>query len=137
MLTLSGRSPHGMSLADARALRDREWEARERAYHESALRELNSLVRKYNALAPYAVRRAYHVRDAELGRAYEEGGEDVLRDIEGRSRSSGAERFGLRRCSTSDDEGDGSDYRRGRTVSGRRPEAPRSLLGVVWGRRWT
>ncbi|KAI9434410.1 hypothetical protein F5148DRAFT_83597 [Russula earlei] len=52
MLTLSGRSLHGMSLADARALRDREWEARERAYHESALRELNLLVRKYNALAP-------------------------------------------------------------------------------------
>ncbi|KAI9512191.1 hypothetical protein F5148DRAFT_1164690, partial [Russula earlei] len=95
MLTLSCRSPHGMSLADARAESDREWDAHERAYHESPLRELNSLVRKYNALAPFAVRRAYHVRDVELGRAYEDGGEDVLREIEGRC-SSGAKR----RCST-------------------------------------
>ncbi|KAI9508158.1 hypothetical protein F5148DRAFT_1199302 [Russula earlei] len=135
MLTLSGRSLHGMSLADTRALRDREWEARERAYHESALRELNLLVRKYNALAPYAVRRAYHVQDADLGRAYEEGGEDVLREIEGRSRSSGAKRSG--EVLDSDDEGGGVTI----GVGVRSPGAVLRLrdLFLEWfgGRRWT
>jgi hypothetical protein len=84
MITLSQRPPRELSLADVRALRDGEWERRERAYHESALAEVNALVRKYNALAPYAVRRAYYVRDVELGRAYEESGEEILRELGGR-----------------------------------------------------
>jgi len=90
MLTLSGSRPslRELSLAEARALRDEEWEARERAYHESALEEVNALVRKYNALAPYAVRRAYYVRDVELAREYEESGEDILRELGGRLRGS-------------------------------------------------
>ena len=86
MLTLSRRPLYELSLADMRALRDSEWEARERAYHESALAEANALVRKYNALAPYAVRRSYYVLDVELGRAYEESGEDILRELGGRLR---------------------------------------------------
>jgi hypothetical protein len=81
MLTLSHRPLGELSLADAQALRDREWEAREKAYHESALAEVNALVRKYNALAPYAVRRAYYVRDVELGRTFEESGEDILLEL--------------------------------------------------------
>lgn len=84
MITLSQRPPREMSLADVRALRDGEWETRERAYHESALAEVNALVRKYNVLAPYAVRRAYYVRDVELGRAYGESGEEILRELGGR-----------------------------------------------------
>ncbi|KAH9981831.1 hypothetical protein BJV74DRAFT_879129 [Russula compacta] len=90
MLTLSPRPLYELSLADVRALRDGEWEARERAYHESALVEVNALVRKYNALAPYAVRRPYYVLDVELGRAYEESGEDILGELGGRLRNSGA-----------------------------------------------
>jgi len=90
MLTLSGRPLRGLSLADLRALRDREWEAREGAYHESALAEVNALVRKYNALAPYVVRKAYYVRDVELDRAYEESAEDTIRELGERSRGSGA-----------------------------------------------
>lgn len=86
MLTLSRQPLRELSLADARALRDREWEAREKAYHESALAEVNSLVRKYNALAPYVVRRAYYVLDVELDRAYEEGAEDIIRELAVRSR---------------------------------------------------
>ena len=82
MLTLSRQPPlRELSLADAQALRDREWEAREAAYHESALAEVNALVRKYNALAPYAVRRVYYVLDVELDRAYEEGAEDIIREL--------------------------------------------------------
>lgn len=90
MLILSGRPLRELSLVDLRALRDREWEARESAYHESALAEVNALMRKYNALAPYAVRRTYYVRDAELERAYEESAEDIIQELEGRLRDSGA-----------------------------------------------
>jgi hypothetical protein len=91
MLTLSRQPLRGLSLADAQALRDREWEAREKAYHESALAEVNTLVRKYNTLAPYAVRKAYYVRDVELDRAYEEGAEDIVQELAGRFRGSQAQ----------------------------------------------
>ena len=89
MLTISGRPLRGLSVGYLRALRDKEWEARERAFHESALAEVNAFVRKYNALAPYAVRRAYYVRDVELDRAYEESAEDIIQELEERLRSSG------------------------------------------------
>ncbi|KAI9447735.1 hypothetical protein H4582DRAFT_1841827 [Lactarius indigo] len=77
------------SLADVRALRDGEWETREKAYHDSALVEVNSLVRKYNALAPYTVRKAYYVREVELANIYDQSAEEVLREIEQRLRDSG------------------------------------------------
>ncbi|KAH7930633.1 hypothetical protein BV22DRAFT_1000059 [Leucogyrophana mollusca] len=74
-----------LSVTDITSTRDREWEERERAYHDMAVAELNSLVRKYNGLAPYAVRRPYYSRDAELAKVYEESGEDILRGISERS----------------------------------------------------
>ncbi|KAH9062251.1 hypothetical protein EDB87DRAFT_330067 [Lactarius vividus] len=76
------------SSADVRALRDGEWETRERAYHDSALAEVNSLVRKYNALAPYAVRKAYYVREVELANMYDQSAEEILGEIERRLRGS-------------------------------------------------
>ncbi|TCD61363.1 hypothetical protein EIP91_008553 [Steccherinum ochraceum] len=83
MLTIS--QPTGLlpklTVAEAGALQDAEWEARERAYHDSAIDELNSLVRKYNGLAPYAVRRPYYLRSAELEKAYRDSAEDILRGI--------------------------------------------------------
>jgi DnaJ homolog subfamily C member 28 len=91
MLTLSRHPLRELSLADAQALRDKEWEAREKAYHESALAEVNALVRKHNALAPYAVRRAYYVRDVELDRAYEEGAEDIIQELAGRFHRDGSQ----------------------------------------------
>ncbi|KAI0722292.1 hypothetical protein C8T65DRAFT_628868 [Cerioporus squamosus] len=75
-----------LSLADITSMRDPDWEKKERGYHETALEEVNSLVRKYNGLAPYAVRRAYYMRDAELDRMYKEAGEDILRGLEERAR---------------------------------------------------
>ncbi|OJT09509.1 hypothetical protein TRAPUB_14008 [Trametes pubescens] len=75
-----------LTLADVTALRDPEWEARERGYHDTALEELNSLVRKYNGLAPYAVRRPYYMRSVELERVYAEAGEDILRGLEERAK---------------------------------------------------
>ncbi|KAG2073545.1 hypothetical protein BDR04DRAFT_1010276 [Suillus decipiens] len=84
-----------LSLGNATSLRDREWEERERSYHDTAVAELNSLVRKYNALAPYSVRRPYYSREAELAKAYQDCGDDILRgiserrgDIHGRSNAS-------------------------------------------------
>ncbi|KAL4081508.1 hypothetical protein V8B97DRAFT_1863572 [Scleroderma yunnanense] len=71
-----------LSLATVMAMRDREWEDRERSYHDTAIAELNSLVRKYNAMAPYAVRRPYYTREVELDKTYEECGEEILRAVE-------------------------------------------------------
>ena len=75
-----------LTLADVTSMRDPEWENKERSYHETALEEVNSLVRKYNGLAPYAVRRAYYMRAAELDRVYKEAAEDILRGLEERAR---------------------------------------------------
>ena len=58
-------------------MRDPEWEERERSYHETALGEVNSLVRKYNAVAPYIARRALYTRNVELERLYKEGAKEI------------------------------------------------------------
>jgi DnaJ homolog subfamily C member 28 len=76
---------HTLTLTDITALRDHEWEARERSYHDKAVEDINSLVRKYNGLAPYAVRRPYYVRDVELEKAYEDTGLVILRGIKERA----------------------------------------------------
>jgi DnaJ family protein C protein 28 len=47
-------------------------------YHEESIKQLNSTVRKYNGAAPYAVRRPYFSRSAELDRCYERSAEVVL-----------------------------------------------------------
>ncbi|KAI0045118.1 hypothetical protein FA95DRAFT_1589912 [Auriscalpium vulgare] len=83
-----------LTLADVTNLRDTEWEARERAYHDSALAEINSLVRKYNALAPYAVRRPYYALAAELEKAYSESGTDILAGVDERLSDSESSRRG-------------------------------------------
>ncbi|KAG1833547.1 hypothetical protein EV424DRAFT_1479781 [Suillus variegatus] len=70
-----------LSLGSVTSLRDREWEERECSYHDTAIAELNSLVRKYNALAPYSVRRPYYSREAELAKVYQDCGDDILREI--------------------------------------------------------
>jgi hypothetical protein len=74
-----------LALADVTALRDPEWEARERSYHDKAVEEINSLVRKYNGLAPYAVRRVYYARDLELKKAFEDAGLEILQGIKERT----------------------------------------------------
>ncbi|KAI0832799.1 hypothetical protein BC628DRAFT_1407189 [Trametes gibbosa] len=74
-----------LTLEDVTALRDPEWEERERGYHDTALAELNSLVRKYNGLAPYAVRRPYYMRSVELEKVYKEASEDILRGLADRA----------------------------------------------------
>lgn len=83
MLTLS-RPPSellSLSLDDCKALRDSEWETRERAYHDIAIGEVNSAVRRYNGVAPYPIRRPLYDRTAELKRVYESGAEEILKAI--------------------------------------------------------
>lgn len=63
---------------DIRAHRDAEWLAREASYHNVAIDELNSLVRKYNGVAPAVVRRPYYVLSSELERAYNDAAEEIL-----------------------------------------------------------
>lgn len=82
---------HRITLADVTDLRDPDWEHRERRYHDTALKDLNSLVRNYNGVAPAAVRRAYYLRDIELQKAYENAAHDILLGIEERIRQGGGD----------------------------------------------
>lgn len=83
MLTLSQPAAllPKVTLADITALRDAEWENRERAFHDQAIEEVNALVRKYNGLAPYAVRRAYYSRSVELDKVYRDAAQDILQGL--------------------------------------------------------
>ncbi|TFK43936.1 hypothetical protein BDQ12DRAFT_623193 [Crucibulum laeve] len=63
---------------DIRVVRDPNWLQRESSYHETFISQVNSLVRKYNALAPYSVRRPYYLRTAEVDKMYEVCVEDIV-----------------------------------------------------------
>lgn len=77
---------HTISLQDIKSLRDPAWVERERKYHETAIEEVNSLVRKYNGLAPYSVRRPYYDRSVEIDRLYDGCAEDISRELADRAR---------------------------------------------------
>jgi DnaJ homolog subfamily C member 28 len=89
MLTLSQpmTQPSKHSLTTIASLRDKEWEDRERAYHDVAIEDLNSLVRKHNAMAPYVVRRPYYIRRVELEKMYADCAEDILNGLTERMRN--------------------------------------------------
>lgn len=63
------------------SLRDQEWEEKEASYHEHAIKEINSIIRKYNAIAPYAVRRGLCTRKGELERCYSSSGEKIWQEL--------------------------------------------------------
>jgi len=69
---------HTVTISDVTAFRDTEWQRREQKYHQVALEEVNALVRKYNGLAPYAVRRAYLVRSVEYESLFEACAQDIF-----------------------------------------------------------
>lgn len=110
MLTIS--QPPGLlpslTLADVTSLRDPEWEAKEEKYHDTAVGELNALVRKYNGLAPYAVRKSYYMRSAELEKAFRDAGEDILRGLAERASSRGGRKAGSGGASDDDSLAAGS-----------------------------
>ncbi|KAJ7730863.1 hypothetical protein DFH07DRAFT_929584 [Mycena maculata] len=82
-LTLDGVA----AAPDVRAFRDPAWAAREAAYHAAALAEVNERVRRYNAMAPYAVRRPLYTLEAELAGVYVRGVEEVARGVAERARA--------------------------------------------------
>lgn len=59
-------------------MRDAEWEQKERGYHEHAIAELNSQVRRYNGIAPPSVRRGLFTVEGELTRCYANCGQYIL-----------------------------------------------------------
>lgn len=69
-----------LTLADT-PMRDPEWEKREEKYHKEAIEDINRLVRKYNGVAPYSVRRAYMPLSVELEKMYKECREDILEEV--------------------------------------------------------
>ncbi|EIN11057.1 hypothetical protein PUNSTDRAFT_101046 [Punctularia strigosozonata HHB-11173 SS5] len=79
------------NLSAATSLRDSSWEQQEKSYHDAAIKEINDAVRRYNGIAPYAVRRAYHDREQELRRCYERCGEAIVRELEERIKVLGKE----------------------------------------------
>ncbi|GAA5826009.1 hypothetical protein JCM3770_001195 [Rhodotorula araucariae] len=68
------RSSEGLTRAVVREIRDGwtdpAWEAKERAYHEASVSSLNELIRKYNIIAPYNVRRPLLALHAELNATF-------------------------------------------------------------------
>ncbi|GAA5945278.1 hypothetical protein JCM10213_001508 [Rhodosporidiobolus nylandii] len=64
--------------------RDEVWEARERAYHDVALLDLNNLTRKYNVIAPYHVRRQLLSLSVELDRAIKACAPAVAKELQRR-----------------------------------------------------
>lgn len=81
-------------LDDIKNHRDSEWIAKEKSYHETAVNKLNSLVRNYNGLAPYAVRRAYYSREAEIEKLYKDCSPVILKALSERDVGNTAVRSG-------------------------------------------
>jgi hypothetical protein len=82
MLTLDGQFNLSRVNADSlKKLRDDEWEGRERSFHDAALTEVNSLIRKCNNIAPLATHRSYLERSSELERVYEDSAEAIIEKI--------------------------------------------------------
>ncbi|XP_006456854.1 hypothetical protein AGABI2DRAFT_212040 [Agaricus bisporus var. bisporus H97] len=81
---------HKITFDEVKALRDPDWIKKEQSYHDTAIAELNSLVRKYNGLAPHAVRKSYYyTREGEIDRMYEASAKDVMKELEERLRDPG------------------------------------------------
>ncbi|CDO69584.1 hypothetical protein BN946_scf184759.g24 [Trametes cinnabarina] len=79
--------------------------------------ELNSLVRKYNGMAPYAVRRPYYTRSVELERVYKEAAPDILAGLEERAKGTLGRRPGYAATAPADENDEaGGDGAGGSTI---------------------
>jgi hypothetical protein len=65
--------------------RDEDWATRERAYHESAVAGVNSMIRKYNMVAPQSVRMSITSVDAELSLCYKDCENLIKEELKRRS----------------------------------------------------
>ncbi|KAH7343758.1 hypothetical protein B0J17DRAFT_643836 [Rhizoctonia solani] len=74
--TLEALTPESVS-----KLRDDEWEQQEAKFHEAAIRDTNEAIRRYNAVAPFIVRRPLLTRQSELARCYAQAAEGIVTNI--------------------------------------------------------
>ncbi|KAG9118812.1 hypothetical protein FRC07_006490 [Ceratobasidium sp. 392] len=65
----------------ATRLRDVEWERQEEKFHDAAIRDANDAIRRYNTVAPYAVRRPLLTRQAEMARCYASAGDLIVAGV--------------------------------------------------------
>lgn len=79
-----------LTVEAVKRMRDPEWESRERSYHDTALEEVNSQIRRHNGLAPFPARRGYLMRQYELERCYEDSSLEIIRTVEERLASGDA-----------------------------------------------
>lgn len=66
--------------------RDPEWEERERGYHEKSVANLNSLIRKYNVVAPPSARAPVTSVELELKACFEECAALIKTELEKRAK---------------------------------------------------
>lgn len=83
MLSLQPLTPS--IIAQSGDYRDPEWEARERDYHEISVRNLNSLIRKYNVVAPPTARAPVTSVEIELAACYRECASLLKQELEKRA----------------------------------------------------
>lgn len=74
-------------IRDAGEYRDPEWEARERAYHEKSVINLNSLIRKYNVVAPPSARSPVTSVESELAGCYRDCAPLIRQELERRAQA--------------------------------------------------
>ncbi|KAJ2915602.1 hypothetical protein MD484_g4799, partial [Candolleomyces efflorescens] len=115
----NGTSSSLPSLNWVEKYRDRTWEEKEVGYHNAAVGELNSLVRKYNGMAPYPVRRPPYSVDAERERVYKESAEKILevlrqRGKEGRLGASASASTSSGGANGGSDRGNGAGSQKGK-----------------------
>ncbi|KAG8774481.1 hypothetical protein FRC12_001957 [Ceratobasidium sp. 428] len=80
-LSYSTAALEGLSSEAATRIRDAEWERLEEKFHDAAIREANDAIRRYNTVAPYAVRRPLLTRQAEMERCYASAGNLIVAGI--------------------------------------------------------
>ena len=88
-LTSSLHDPtsHSPPSTPTQPVRFPNWEHLHNAYHLASLTSLNSLIRRYNAVAPYPVRRPVLTLEGEMKLVSEASWAKVIEGIEGRVRS--------------------------------------------------
>lgn len=64
--------------------RDSEWEAREAAYHNRSIEDMNLLVRKYNIVAPQTIRMSLLSLDSELRSCFKDCQATITAELERR-----------------------------------------------------
>ncbi|KAJ1308689.1 hypothetical protein OPQ81_004380 [Rhizoctonia solani] len=77
--TLERLTPESVS-----KFRDSEWEQQEAKFHEAVVRDTNEVIRRYNAVAPFIVRRPLLTLPSELARCYVQAAEGIVANIQER-----------------------------------------------------